>query len=399
MELRVRDGDHVVWQGRTFLTERSDGQPNQKQRRQEGRVGTALVHGLAGNQLQRVTHSNRAVCSDANAAHICAWDAVQTPQMTAHFSIEPVWQRAIGLYRGHRFRVFAAAFAINVATASFAHALQLDAVRGLEGHAPAWRRLAARYLRVLSRWCLRASERSAEIRHRRWYLPSDLHADPAYAIDSNTWRTWRKTEKDPRRMAGFLGDIEFPFDYPPPPLQRTREPPTPPQDDEEEDNYNYALAYHNEEAKDDSDDCVACIFQEWQLAMAEGREFEYPATMTDDKITRLGVLVSEVDRPVQPPLPWYATDIMPSGLTEEEALRRALEDSAPQPVQPPPPPSPYNPWAAPPPPPEWAAQPPPQTWAAPSPPPPAAPVYVPPLANWSWPVLELVVIDSDDDDE
>jgi hypothetical protein len=106
--------------------------------------------------------------------------------------------------------------------------------------------------------------------------------------------------------------------------------------------------------------------------MAEGREFEYPATMTDDKITRLGVLVSEVDRPVQPLLPWYATDIMPSGLTEEEALRRALEDSAPQPVQPPPPPPSYNPWAAPPPPP---------TWAAPPPPSPAAPAYVPPASN------------------
>ncbi|XP_051209506.1 uncharacterized protein [Lolium perenne] len=55
--------------------------------------------------------------------------------------------------------------------------------------------------------------------------------------------------------------------------------------------------------------------QEWQLAMVEGREFEYPAMMTDDEIARLGVLVSEVDRPVQPPLPRYATGIMPPGLT------------------------------------------------------------------------------------
>ncbi|KAM0869642.1 hypothetical protein ACQ4PT_040541 [Festuca glaucescens] len=53
--------------------------------------------------------------------------------------------------------------------------------------------------------------------------------------------------------------------------------------------------------------------------------------MTDDEIARLGVLVLEVDRPVQPPLPRYATGIMPPGLTEEEALRRALEDSATQP--------------------------------------------------------------------
>jgi hypothetical protein len=56
---------------------------------------------------------------------------------------------------------------------------------------------------------------------------------------------------------------------------------------------------------------------------------------------------------------------MPPGLTEEKAIRPALEDSATQPVQPPPPPS----------------------------------LYVPPLANWPWPVPELVVIDSNDDDQ
>ncbi|KAK1664214.1 hypothetical protein QYE76_052373 [Lolium multiflorum] len=62
--------------------------------------------------------------------------------------------------------------------------------------------------------------------------------------------------------------------------------------------------------------------------MAEGRKFEYPETMTYDEIARLGVLVSEVDQPVQPPLPRYAICIMPPGLTEEEALQRALEASA-----------------------------------------------------------------------
>jgi hypothetical protein len=41
--------------------------------------------------------------------------------------------------------------------------------------------------------------------------------------------------------------------------------------------------------------------------MVEDREFEYPVMMTDDEIARLSVLVSEVDRPMQPPLPWYAT--------------------------------------------------------------------------------------------
>jgi hypothetical protein len=66
--------------------------------------------------------------------------------------------------------------------------------------------------------------------------------------------------------------------------------------------------------------------------MVEGREFEYPDNMTDDEIARLGVLVLEVDRPVQPPLPRYATCIMPPGLSEEEALRLALQDSATPPV-------------------------------------------------------------------
>nr|XP_051211115.1 sulfated surface glycoprotein 185-like [Lolium perenne] len=136
--------------------------------------------------------------------------------------------------------------------------------------------------------------------------------------------------------------------------------------DDHDEEYIEALAYHNKEAKDDSDDYVACIFQEWQLAMAEGREFEYPDNMTDDEIARLGVLISEVDRPVQPPLPRYATGIMPPGLSEEEALRLGLQDSATPPVQPSPPPPPYNPWG--PPPPAWVPPPSPQVWAPPPPP-------------------------------
>jgi hypothetical protein len=58
--------------------------------------------------------------------------------------------------------------------------------------------------------------------------------------------------------------------------------------------------------------------------MAEGRKFEYLDHMTDDEIARLGVLVSEVDRPMQLPLPKYATDIMMICLMEEEALERAF---------------------------------------------------------------------------
>jgi hypothetical protein len=62
--------------------------------------------------------------------------------------------------------------------------------------------------------------------------------------------------------------------------------------------------------------------------MAEAREFEYQATMTNDEIERLGVLISKVDRPVLAPLPRYATSIMTLGLTEEEALRQAHQNSA-----------------------------------------------------------------------
>lgn len=125
---------------------------------------------------------------------------------------------------------------------------------------------------------------------------------------------------------GFLDDRDYTLDQPsasaPPRRTRQPAPPAPPQDDD-------ALAYHNEEAKDDSDDFVAYVFHDWQAAMAEGRKFNLPATMTDEEIERLCVLLSEVDRPVQPPLPRYATDIMPPGLTEEEALERALQNSAP----------------------------------------------------------------------
>jgi hypothetical protein len=74
---------------------------------------------------------------------------------------------------------------------------------------------------------LREPERSTEIRRRRRDLPPDHRADPAFAANSNSWHTWRETEDD---------------DY-----------------DEDCD----ALAYHNEEAKDDNDNFIACIFYEW----------------------------------------------------------------------------------------------------------------------------------------
>jgi hypothetical protein len=91
----------------------------------------------------------------------------------------------------------------------------------------------------------------------RRYLSPDLRTDPAYAIDFDTWRTWRESRKDPRRRADFLGDRDFPFDHPPTPRRPTRQAPEPAHDDED---CSDALAYHNEEAKYDSYDYVTCIF-------------------------------------------------------------------------------------------------------------------------------------------
>jgi hypothetical protein len=82
-------------------------------------------------------HSDRAVRSDANVAHICVRDAsrrtLRGAQVTARVSIGPACQRAIGLHRGHcfrghrfrsqRFHICVAAFVINVAATSSARAL------------------------------------------------------------------------------------------------------------------------------------------------------------------------------------------------------------------------------------------------------------------------------------
>jgi hypothetical protein len=167
-----------------------------------------------------------------------------------------------------------------------------------------------------------------------------------------------------------MGNMDFPFDRPPLPRPRrqqvptrAQQAPTPAQysDDDDEyddaDDYIEALAYHTEEVKDDNDDYVVVVFQDWELAMAEDRKFELPDNMTDDEMAKLGVLITENVPHVQPPLPRYATGFMPPGLSEDEALRLALQNSAmPQPP-------PYNPWAPQPPPYPWASPPQPQPWA------------------------------------
>jgi hypothetical protein len=267
----------------------------------------------------------------------------------------------------------------------------------------------------------REPERTKEIRRRRRYLPADLRADPAYAIDSESWRTYLSTETDSRRRAGFMGDRDYPFG-PAPPARRQQAPTRREQpqhndredeDDDDEayavydddDDYIEALAYHSEEVKDDSEDYVGLVFHEWQQAMAEGRNFEFPDNMTDDEMAKLGLLVSEYDAPVQPPLPRYATAVMPPGLSADEALRQALLDSA---APPPPPPQPWAPPPLPPQPYGWAPHPPPQPqpWAPPPPPQPqppqpraprSRPAYAPPDGNWPWDIPEVIVLDSDEE--
>jgi hypothetical protein len=89
------------------------------------------------------------------------------------------------------------------------HAQELDAVRRLAGRAPASRRLS--HIRVpVPPVPLREPGRSTEIQRRRRYLPPDLRVDPAFIVDSNRWHTWRQTEEDSRRHAGFLGNRDFP---------------------------------------------------------------------------------------------------------------------------------------------------------------------------------------------
>jgi hypothetical protein len=51
-------------------------------------------------------------------------------------------------------------------------------------------------------------ERRDEIR-RRSILRPDLRDDPAYGMNSPNWDTFSSWEYDPRRRAGYLGDVAF----------------------------------------------------------------------------------------------------------------------------------------------------------------------------------------------
>ncbi|KAK1682905.1 hypothetical protein QYE76_043753 [Lolium multiflorum] len=135
------------------------------------------------------------------------------------------------------------------------------------------------------------------------------------------------TETD-RRRRRLHGRRDFPSGLAPParprrqdaPMRRQQAPTRRQQTQHnDDDDYIEALAYHSEEA------------------MAEGHNFDFPENMTYDEMVKLGVLVSENDAHLQPPLPRYATGVMPPGLSADEALRQAPPTRRP----PPPPPRPY----------------------------------------------------------
>jgi hypothetical protein len=156
----------------------------------------------------------------------------------------------------------------RVTLADVAHAQQPHALHQLAGRAPSWR-LSHRQVPI-SPVPPHNLERTMEIRRRRKYLPADLHADPAYAVDYDQWLNWHRIKTNPRWKEEFLGDTDYPLG-PPPPLPHPAapcragppSPPAPPQD-------NATLAFYNEEAKDDSDDFVGIVFHDSQTVMEEG---------------------------------------------------------------------------------------------------------------------------------
>ena len=92
-----------------------------------------------------------------------------------------------------------------------------------------------------------------------------------------------------------------------------------------------------------------------------------PPDITDDELTRLGLLISEVPQR-EPTPPRYAREFMPAGMTPEQALRNS---------QPPPrrrPAAPRQPAL------------------------PVVPAYTPPVPNWPWEVPAFVDIPDDEDD-
>jgi hypothetical protein len=123
----------------------------------------------------------------------------------------------------------------------------------------------------------------------RPYLPPDLCDHPAFIVSSYQWHTWRRTEEE-GRLPQWPG---LPVRALAAASSSYTAPPLPPQDEDDDDDEDEDE--DNEEAKDDVDDFIARLFHDWQEAMAEGRKFDLPPTMTDEEIERPGILVSQVD--------------------------------------------------------------------------------------------------------
>jgi hypothetical protein len=131
-------------------------------------------------------------------------------------------------------------------------------------------------------------ERDVEIERQRTNLPPDLLHDSDFVADSPMCNNYyhRHVVLDKRRKAGFLGDKEYNFSWPP-------RPPTPPP-----------------KSTPPWDDNVAYVLHAIQMAQKEGRQIELPEELTEDEMTSLGILISEMPQPV---LPRYVIDLMPPG--------------------------------------------------------------------------------------
>jgi hypothetical protein len=75
------------------------------------------------------------------------------------------------------------------------------------------------------------------------------------------------------------------------------------------------------ETRDDSNNFVASIFHEIQMAQQEGRQIKLPEEQNEDEATRLGILISEMPQLL---MPLAAVEHMPTGLSEQVAFNIVL---------------------------------------------------------------------------
>jgi hypothetical protein len=120
--------------------------------------------------------------------------------------------------------------------------------------------------------------------------------------------------------------------------------------------------------RDDSEDYVASVFLMIEMEQQEGKQIELLEELTEDEMTSLDILISEMPQPLAPMLR-YAINVMPRGLLEEEAIHLVMKYS----VSPPLPPLPQ--YCAP---------------AVVPPPSPGVQSYAPPHPNWPWAISDVV---------